>query len=107
MQNLEHGLCEFSKYCNIKENEKGAKKRHYEKRTGGEDCGGACGKACKVHCIKCVDGYCESCKGGEGKLMEGGFYVCNGCLRVEGAGEVEGGVDGNGGAEVTPKETSC
>ncbi|GMH64686.1 hypothetical protein TrRE_jg6842 [Triparma retinervis] len=89
-KNLEHSLCEFSKYCNIRENEKGAKKRHYEKRVGGGGCVVGCGEACGVdyYCVKCVDGFCSACKGGEGKLMEGGFYVCDGCLRVEEDGGV-------------------
>jgi len=39
-KNLEHSLCEFGKYCNLREDEKWSKKRNYTPRVDRDGCGG-------------------------------------------------------------------
>mmetsp|Transcript_13492 Transcript_13492/g.27524 ORF Transcript_13492/g.27524 Transcript_13492/m.27524 type:complete len:646 (+) Transcript_13492:156-2093(+) len=79
-KNLEHSLCEFSKYCNIRENERSAKKRMYRgPRDQSYD---------DVCCVKCTDRYRKESKL-EHTVMVDGFVMCLGCLEVEGVGRGE------------------
>lgn len=110
MKNLEHCLCEFSKYCNMIENLGGAKKTMYEPSGGigtksnmdlGRECV-VCSDSKKVTgkvifnetgtdkriCALCAEAFCEGCvevlgewRGGFG---EEGEWCCPFCFKCEG-----------------------
>ncbi|GMI04227.1 hypothetical protein TrVE_jg11521 [Triparma verrucosa] len=112
MKNLEHCLCEFSKYCNMIEDLNGAKKTVYEptKETGTkmnmdlnrkccvcDDAGKGADAAGKERfnetlsvrrmCASCAEVFCEGCVGvlGEwtGKFGQEGQWSCPFCVACE------------------------